>query len=36
VAKWTQLTADNGGSAKLSWIKLGSATSAEIKALADS
>ncbi len=35
VAKWTQLTADNGGSAKLSWIKLGSATSAEIKALAD-
>lgn len=36
VAKWTQLTAENGGSAKLSWIKLGSATSAEIKALADS
>ncbi len=36
VAKWTQLTAEAGGSAKLSWIKLGSATSAEIKALADS
>jgi secreted PhoX family phosphatase len=35
VAKWTQKTADNGGSATLSWIKLGSATSAEIKALAD-
>jgi secreted PhoX family phosphatase len=35
VAKWTQKTADNGGSAALSWIKLGSATSAEIKALAD-
>jgi len=36
VAKWTQKTAENGGSATLSWIKLGSATSAEIKALADS
>jgi secreted PhoX family phosphatase len=35
VAKWTQKTAANGGSADLSWIKLGSATSAEIKALAD-
>ncbi|OEZ54519.1 MULTISPECIES: PhoX family phosphatase [unclassified Duganella] len=35
VAKWTQKTAENGGSATLSWIKLGSATSAEIKALAD-
>jgi hypothetical protein len=36
VAKWGQKTADNGGSADLSWIKLGKATSAEIKALADS
>jgi secreted PhoX family phosphatase len=36
VAKWAQKTTDNGGSADLSWIKLGSATSAEIKALADS
>src|SRR5471030_145880 len=35
VAKWTQKTTDNGGSATLSWIKLGSATSSEIKALAD-
>jgi hypothetical protein len=35
VAKWNQKTTDNGGSATLSWIKLGSATSAEIKALAD-
>ena len=35
VAKWTQKTADNGGSATLTWIKLGSATSAEIKGLAD-
>lgn len=35
VAKWTQKTAVNGGSADLSWIKLGNATSAEIKALAD-
>ena len=35
VAKWAQKTADNGGSADLTWIKLGSATSAEIKALAD-
>lgn len=35
VAKWNQKSADNGGSATLSWIKLGSATSAEIKALAD-
>ncbi|MGO4380250.1 PhoX family phosphatase [Pseudoduganella sp. RAF19] len=35
VAKWAQKTADNGGSADLSWIKLGKATSAEIKALAD-
>ena len=36
VAKWTQLTSANGGSANLGWIKLGSATSAEIKALAQS
>jgi secreted PhoX family phosphatase len=36
VAKWAQKTTDNGGSADLTWIKLGSATSAEIKALADS
>jgi len=35
VAKWNQKTTDNGGSATLSWIKLGSATSAEIKAMAD-
>jgi len=35
VAKWAQTSATNGGSATLSWIKLGSATSAEIKALAD-
>lgn len=35
VAKWTQTSAANGGSANLGWIKLGSATSAEIKALAD-
>ena len=35
IAKWNQKTTDNGGSATLSWIKLGSATSAEIKALAD-
>lgn len=33
-AKWAQLTSANGGSANLSWIKLGSATSDEIKALA--
>jgi uncharacterized protein len=35
VAKWAQKTADNGGSADLAWIKLGHATSDEIKALAD-
>jgi len=35
VAKWLQKTTDNGGSADLQWIKLGHATSAEIKALAD-
>ena len=35
VAKWTQTSSTNGGAATLSWIKLGSATSAEIKTLAD-
>ncbi|MGC3962166.1 MAG: DUF839 domain-containing protein [Rhodocyclaceae bacterium] len=35
VAKWTQKTTANGGSGDLSWIKLGSATSAEIEALAN-
>jgi hypothetical protein len=35
VAKWNQKTAENGGSADLTWIKLGHATSDEIKALAD-
>jgi len=35
VAKWNQKTTDNGGSADLTWILLGKATSAEIKALAD-
>ena len=35
VAKWLQKTAAKGGSADLQWIKLGHATSAEIKALAD-
>ncbi|WUR12629.1 DUF839 domain-containing protein [[Empedobacter] haloabium] len=35
VAKWNQKTAENGGSADLSWILLGKATSAEVKALAD-
>ena len=35
-AKWTQTAATAGGAATLGWIKLGSATSAEIKALADS
>ncbi len=34
-AKWTQEHAANGGSAKLSWVKLGHATDAEIKALID-
>lgn len=34
-AKWTQTSADNGGSANLSWIKLGHASDAEIKALVD-
>lgn len=35
VGKWTQTSATAGGAATLSWIKLGSATSAEIKTLAD-
>lgn len=35
VAKWTQTAATAGGAGTLGWIKLGSATSGEIKALAD-
>lgn len=35
-AKMTQTSADSGGTFTLSWLKLGSATSKEIKALADS
>jgi hypothetical protein len=35
VAKWLQLSAANGGSANLKWIRLGHATSTEIEALAD-
>lgn len=35
VAKWTQTSATAGGAATLTWIKLGSASSAEVKALAD-
>lgn len=35
VAKWTQTSSVGAGSATLSWIKLGSASSAEIKALVD-
>jgi len=35
VAKWAQKTAENGGSADLTWINLGHATSDEVKALAD-
>jgi hypothetical protein len=35
VAKWSQKTAEQGGSADLSWIKLGQASSDEIKELAD-
>jgi secreted PhoX family phosphatase len=35
VAKWLQQTATNGGSAKLAWIDLGHASSAEIEALAN-
>ncbi len=36
VAKWHQTSAENGGSADITWIRLGHATSDEIKALADS
>lgn len=36
VAKWLQKSAANGGSADLRWIRLGHATSDEVKALADS
>lgn len=36
VAKWLQKTAANGGSADIEWVRLGHATSDEIKALADS
>jgi len=35
-AKWKQTRASGGGAAKLAWIKLGSATDAEIRALVDS
>lgn len=35
VAKWTQKTSEGGGSGDLSWIKLGHASSEDIKALAD-
>lgn len=35
VAKWAQKTAENGGSADLTWIRLGHATSQEVKAMAD-
>lgn len=34
-AKWTQTSADAGGKANLTWVKLGSGNNAEIKALAD-
>ncbi len=34
-AKWHQISADNGGAAKLSWIRLGHGNDEEIKALAD-
>ncbi|WMP16852.1 PhoX family protein [Thiothrix lacustris] len=34
-AKWTQTSADVGGAANLTWIKLGSGNDAELKALAD-
>ena len=34
-AKWKQTTASKGGAAKLTWIKLGSAADAEIRALVD-
>ncbi|MBX3585634.1 MAG: DUF839 domain-containing protein [Ramlibacter sp.] len=35
VAKWTQTSSASAGAATLTWIKLGSATSAEVKALID-
>lgn len=34
-AKWTQTSADAGGKANLTWVKLGSGNDKEIKALAD-
>ncbi len=34
-SKWTQTSADAGGKANLTWVKLGSGTDKEIKALAD-
>jgi secreted PhoX family phosphatase len=36
VAKWTQTSSAGAGAAKLTWIKLGNATSAEIEAMAKS
>ncbi|WP_303851637.1 PhoX family phosphatase [Seleniivibrio woodruffii] len=36
VAKWAQTDAANGGSANITWISLGSASDAEIKAMLDS
>jgi secreted PhoX family phosphatase len=36
VAKWTQTSSVGAGAAKLTWIKLGNATSAEIEAMAKS
>lgn len=35
-AKWTQTSADAGGKANLTWVRLGHGTDTEIKALADS
>jgi hypothetical protein len=35
VAKWMRTSATAGGTATLGWIKLGSVTSAEVKALVD-
>jgi secreted PhoX family phosphatase len=35
MAKWVQVSADNGGRAKLEWIKLGSGKDSEIKAIID-
>lgn len=34
-AKWNQTSSENGGAANLTWVKLGHATDAEIKALVD-